>query len=213
MEPPALLGAAGSVLFLGAHCDDVEIGCGATLRRLVRVHPGIELRIVVMTSTEQRAVEAKAAAARFAGSADAVAVLGFRDGHLPWSASEAKDALAAATADVAPDLVFTHRRDDRHQDHRLVGDLAWQLFRGATIVEYEIPKWEGDLGRQNLYVPADVEDVEFKLTALPEVFPSQATKPWFDEELLRGLMRIRGMECRSPSRYAEAFHAAKLVVT
>lgn len=167
--------------------------------------------MVVMTSTEERAAEAKVAAQRFAGTADAVTVLRFRDGHLPWSASEAKDALAAATAGFDADLVFTHRRDDRHQDHRLVGDLAWQLFRGATVLEYEIPKWEGDLGQPNLLVAADLEDVEFKLAALPEVFPSQTDKPWFDEELLRGLMRLRGMECRSPSGYAEAFHAAKLV--
>ena len=206
-----MLGSASSVLFLGAHCDDVELGCGATLRRIVRLHPQVDVRIVVMTSTEERAAEAKAAAAAFAGDADAVTVLAHRDGHLPWAGSEAKDALAAAAGRFSPDLVFTHDRRDLHQDHRFVGELAWQLFRGAAIVEYEIPKWDGDLGRPNLYLPADVEDVEHKLRELPRVFPSQAVKPWFDEELLRGLMRIRGMECGSPSRYAEAFHASKLV--
>ena len=207
-----LLGGAERALFLGAHCDDVEIGCGATLRRLSRLYPQTGIRIVVLTATEERAAEAKAAAARFVGTADAVMVLGFRDGHLPFAATTVKDALAEATAGFNPDLVFTHHRGDLHQDHRFTGELAWQLYRNATILEYEIPKWDGDLGRPNLYVPADIEDTEFKLKALPEVFPSQTVKPWFDDDVLRGLMRIRGMECKSASRYAEAFHASKLLV-
>jgi LmbE family N-acetylglucosaminyl deacetylase len=119
--------------------------------------------------------------------------------------------MAEVTAGFNPDLVFAHYRDDFHQDYRFVGELAWQLFRNSTILEYEVPKWDGDLSRPNLYVPADDQDVAFKVDVLPEVFPSQTVKPWFDAELLRGLMRLRGMECKSPSRYAEAFHAHKVV--
>lgn len=208
-----LLASAERALFLGAHCDDVEIGCGATIRRIVREHPDCDIRVVILTSTEERSVEAKAAADRFIGSADVVTVLGFRDGHLPFAGSEVKDAVAAAVGDSSPDLVFTHHRGDFHQDHRFVGELAWQLFRSATILEYEVPKWDGDMSRPNLYVPADLEDVRFKLEALPEVFASQTVKAWFDEELLGSLMRLRGMECRAESGYAEAFHAPKLVVS
>ena len=200
-----------SVLFLGAHCDDVEIGCGATIRRIARLHPEIEVRLVVLTSTEDRAAEAKSAAQRFVGSGDAVTTLAFRDGHLPWVGSDAKDAVREATFGFEPDLVFTHHREDMHQDHRYVGELAWQLFRDSTILEYEIPKWDGDLGQPNLYLPTDIDDVDFKVRELPLAFPSQTAKPWFDGDLLRGLMRIRGMECKAPSRYAEAFHASKLI--
>ncbi len=163
-----LFGRSSRILYLGAHCDDVEIGCGATMRRISRLYPRVEVRILVLTSTEERAAEAKAGAAAFAGDADAVTVLGFRDGHLPWSGSETKDAVREATADFAPDLVFAHHRTDLHQDHRYVGELAWQLYRGATILEYEIPKWDGDLSRPNLYVPSDEEDVDFKMSELPK---------------------------------------------
>ena len=211
MRPLDLFAEASSILFLGAHPDDVEIGCGATIRRIARLHPDVEMRIIVLTSTEERAAEAKSAAQRFVGNADAVTTLGFRDGHLPWAGSPLKDALTEAASGATPDVGLTHHRGDFHQDHRLVGELAWQLFRDATILEYEIPKWDGDLGRPNLYVPADAEDAEFKLRQLPLAFPSQTVKPWFDDELLRGLMRIRGMECKAASRYAEAFHASKLV--
>jgi LmbE family N-acetylglucosaminyl deacetylase len=211
MSPIDLLGDVQRVLFIGAHCDDIEIGCGATVRRLVRTNPECEIRFLVLTSTEECAVEAKTAAERFVGSADAATVLSFRDGHLPFAGSEVKDAMAEVTAGFNPDLVFAHYRDDFHQDYRFVGELAWQLFRNSTILEYEVPKWDGDLSRPNLYVPADDQDVAFKVDVLPEVFPSQTVKPWFDAELLRGLMRLRGMECKSPSRYAEAFHAHKVV--
>ena len=158
MRPLDLFAEVSSILFLGAHPDDVEIGCGATIRRIARLHPDVEMRIIVLTSTEERAAEAKSAAQRFVGNADAVTTLGFRDGHLPWAGSALKDALTEAASGATPDVVLTHHRGDFHQDHRLVGELAWQLFRDATILEYEIPKWDGDLGRPNLYVPADAED-------------------------------------------------------
>ena len=139
MRPLDLFAEASSILFLGAHPDDVEIGCGATIRRIARLHPDVEMRIIVLTSTEERAAEAKSAAQRFVGNADAVTTLGFRDGHLPWAGSPLKDALTEAASGATPDVVLTHHRGDFHQDHRLVGELAWQLFRDATILEYEIP--------------------------------------------------------------------------
>ena len=199
------------VLAIGCHADDVEIGCGATLLALTRAHPGISVTWVVLAAAGRRGDEAKASARDFladAGSSD-VRVHEFRDGFLPYLGGEVKDVFESLKP-VEPDLVLTHARDDLHQDHRLACELTWNTFRDHLILEYEIPKYDGDLGAPNVFVPIDVSLADEKLRLLREHYGSQAGKHWFDEELFRGLLRLRGME--SATRYAEAFTCRKLTV-
>jgi LmbE family N-acetylglucosaminyl deacetylase len=201
------------ILALGAHADDVEIGAGGTVLRLLAERPHTAVRWVVLSGAgTPREAEARAAAACFLAKAleSAVETASFRDGYFPFSASEVKDYFEQRLKSADPHLVLTHRRDDRHQDHRLVSDLAWNTFRGAAaIAEYEIPKWDGDLGTPNAYVRLDAETVQKKVDLLLAHFPSQRAKTWYDVETFRGLMRLRGVECAAP--YAEAFVCRKLV--
>ena len=204
-------GRLRSVLALGAHSDDIEIGAGATLIRLVRETPGLKVVWVVLAAEGTRGAEARASAARFlegAGSAE-VMLEGFRDGHFPQQWAEIK-AFVETLKPVAPDLVLTHHGADRHQDHRTLSELAWNTFRDHAILEYEIPKWDGDLGAPNLFVPASAADAEKKIALLMDGFPSQREKHWFDPAAFRGLMRLRGLECNAAEGLAEAFHARKL---
>ena len=199
------------ILVLGAHADDIEIGCGGTILALVRAHPGIRVTWVVFAASAPRADEARASAAAFlAGSDSTVTVHGFRDGFLPYVGGEVKDLFEALKGELDPDLVLTHTRDDLHQDHRLVCELTWNTFRDHLVLEYEIPKWDGDLGRPNAYVELPVELVERKVGLLDEHFPSQRGKRWFDAEVFRGLMRLRGMEVNAADGFAEAFVVRKL---
>lgn len=213
MLPFALPGAPDlrRVLVFGSHADDIEIGCGATLLALTRAHPGISVTWVVLAAAGRRGDEAKASARDFladAGSSD-VRVHEFRDGFLPYLGGEVKDVFESLKP-VEPDLVLTHARDDLHQDHRLACELTWNTFRDHLILEYEIPKYDGDLGAPNVFVPIDESLADEKLRLLREHYGSQAGKHWFDEELFRGLLRLRGME--SATRYAEAFTCRKLTV-
>jgi LmbE family N-acetylglucosaminyl deacetylase len=197
------------VLAVGAHADDIEIGCGATVLALTRALPEVHVTWVVLAATGERAIEADRAARAFLGgvsSAD-VRVYGFRDGFLPYAGADVKDLFEELKA-TDPDLVFTHARDDLHQDHRLVNELTWNTWRDHLVLEYEIPKYDGDLGRPNVFVPVDEALVEEKLRLLREHYASQRAKHWFDDGVFRGLMRLRGME--SATRYAEAFTCRKL---
>jgi len=198
------------VLCLGAHCDDIEIGCGGTLLRLRERAPGAEIHWVTLCGDEPRLREARESARRFLGEdgPDRVHGFGFRDGFLPWEGARVKDCFEDLKRELDPDLIFTHALGDRHQDHRLVAELTWNTWRDHSIFEYEIPKYEGDLGQPNAFVPLHPEIAERKLKTLLEVYTSQASRPWFDAETLRGLMRLRGVECRAT--FAEAFHARKL---
>lgn len=201
------------VLAVGCHADDVEIGCGGTLLALQRAHPGIEVTWVVLGAEGERADEARASAEAFlqgAGGAEVV-VHGFRDAYMPYHGESVKEAFEELKR-VEPDLVLTHTRDDLHQDHRLACELTWNTFRDHLILEYEVPKWDGDLGRPNVYVALESDVVERKLELVLRHFPTQAEKHWYDDETFRGLMRLRGLECASPSRYAEAFYGPKMVV-
>jgi len=202
------------VLCLGAHCDDIEIGAGGTLMRLIAEHPGLEIRWVVLGGVDPaRADEARRGAAAFtagAGKVDVV-VLGYQDTFLPWQGRQVKETFEALKTDFEPDLILTHHDDDRHQDHRLVSELTWNTWRNHTILEYEIFKWDGDLGRPNVYVPLDEALCRRKVTQLVDAYPSQCARPWFSEDVFLSLLRLRGVECNSPSRYAEAFYARKLV--
>jgi LmbE family N-acetylglucosaminyl deacetylase len=197
------------VLALGCHADDIEIGCGGTLLTLMRALPELRVTWVVLAASGPRAAEADASARAFlagAGEAD-VRILDFRDRFLPYEGGLVKEAVALLV-DVEPDLVFTHTRDDLHQDHRFACELTWNTFRDHLILEYEIPKYDGDRGAPNVFVPLLDELVDTKVQLVLEHFPSQAGKHWFDEELLRGILRLRGMECGS--RYAEGFLCRKL---
>jgi LmbE family N-acetylglucosaminyl deacetylase len=200
------------VLAIGAHSDDLEIGCAGTIVSLARANPGLAVDWVVLAASGDRADEARRSAeALLAGAAErSVEVLGFRDGYLPHTAADVKDTFEELKGRIQPDLVLTHTRDDLHQDHRLVCELTWNTFRDHVILEYEIPKWDGDTGRPNVYVALEESVVQEKLDLLGAHFDTQRGKDWYDVEVFRGLMRMRGMECRAPSGYAEAFVARKL---
>lgn len=201
------------VLFLGAHCDDIEIGCGATLAALARACPQVHLNIVIFSGDAVRAAETRAAIAQLLpqGMDCRLDIHGFRDGFFPVEWPQIKERFEELKSRCNPDIVFTHHEHDRHQDHRAICELTWNTFRNHVLLEYEIPKYDGDMGRPNFFVPVSAELVQHKTSTLLGCFPSQAGKRWFTADLFSGLMRLRGMECNSPSGYAEAFHARKLL--
>jgi len=201
------------VLAIGAHSDDIEIGCGGTVLRLVEDGLAASVGWVVLSAAGERAEEARASAASFLKQAPEheVVVRGFRDGFLPYEGYQVKEFFEELKR-FDPDLVLTHRRADVHQDHRLVGELTWNTFRNHLVLEYEIPKYEGDLGQPNLFVTLDRSRCERKIELLMEGFRSQRDRRWFTEDTFWSLLRLRGLESNSPSTYAEAFHARKLVL-
>lgn len=200
------------VLALGSHSDDIEIGCGATLLAMTRARPEIEVTWVVLGAEGRRDREARASAEAFvaAASRSEIVVKGFRDGFFPYIGGEVKDVFEDLKSRLDPDVILTHARHDLHQDHRLVCELTWNTWRDHLILEYEIPKYDGDLGTPNVFVPVSEEIAREKVELVLDAFKSQTEKHWFDEELFLGLMRVRGMEGRSPSGYAEAFTCRKL---
>jgi LmbE family N-acetylglucosaminyl deacetylase len=200
------------VLALGSHSDDIEIGCGATLLALTRALPEVEVTWVVLGAEGEREREARASAEAFmdAATRSEFVVHGFRDGFFPYVGGEVKDVFEELKSRLDPDLILTHARHDLHQDHRLVCELTWNTWRDHLILEYEIPKYDGDLGTPNVFVPVSEDVAQEKVRLVLDGFESQAAKHWFDEQLFLGLMRVRGMEGRSPSGYAEAFTCRKL---
>lgn len=200
------------VLFLGAHCDDIEIGCGGTLAALGRQHPHAHISIVVFSGDPVRTAESRAAIGRLLPSEVEchIEFHEFRDGYFPAQWPQIKECMEGLKGRCSPDLVFTHHEHDRHQDHRTVCDLTWNAFRDHTILEYEIPKYDGDFGHPGLYLPLTADVVNHKIGALLACFPSQRGKRWFTDDLFRSVMRLRGMECNAESGFAEAFHARKL---
>jgi LmbE family N-acetylglucosaminyl deacetylase len=214
VESIGLLGGGNGpkrILALGAHADDIEIGCGGTVLRLAAERRGLEVLWVVFTSTPERTAEARASACEFLqGVATAnVIVREYRDGFLPYSGAAVKDEFEKLKRDFAPDLVFTHYRDDLHQDHRLVSELTWNTWRDHLILEYEIPKYDGDFGSPNFFSSLSAAALDRKVALLVQHFPSQSAKPWFTEDLFRAVARIRGMECAAPSGLAEGFYCRK----
>jgi len=202
------------VLAIGCHADDIEIGCGGTLLTLAHSNPGLEVDWVVLAAPGERGAEARASAAAFLDRVAQVRVEvhDFRDGFLPYVGGAVKDVFEELKGRVEPQLVLTHAGYDFHQDHRLACELTWNTFRNHLILEYEIPKVDGDLGRPNVFVPLTTSIVEEKLALIERHFPSQSGKHWFDRETFLGLMRLRGMEAVAPDRYAEAFTCRKLVL-
>jgi LmbE family N-acetylglucosaminyl deacetylase len=202
------------VLAIGAHADDIEIGCGGTILRLAAERQTLAVDWVVLSGAGERVGEATDSAAAFLdGAAEPrIAIERFRDGFFPYSGGAVKECFERLKSEVAPDVIFTHRLEDRHQDHRLVAELTWNTFRNHLILEYEIPKYEGDLGHPNLFVPLTTEHCERKIELLRKGFPSQSGRSWFSDDTFWATLRLRGVECNASTRYAEAFHARKLVL-
>jgi LmbE family N-acetylglucosaminyl deacetylase len=203
-----------AVLCLGAHSDDIEIGAGGTILQWLSVGAKLDVTWCVLSGAGPREAEARASAGDFLAGAEQarVEVHQFRDGLFPAESAEIKAWFEGLKGRVEPDVILTHHGDDAHQDHREVNRLTWNTFRDHTILEYEIPKWDGDLGRPNLYVAIDAAVMARKTELLIRHFGTQRSKHWFDAETFRGLARLRGMECRAGGRYAEAFHARKLAL-
>jgi LmbE family N-acetylglucosaminyl deacetylase len=201
------------ILCLGSHSDDIEIGCGGTILRFLSSNQNLEVVWVVFSSSKEREREAHNSADLFLKHAKhkEIIVKDFRDGFFPFEGARIKDFFEALKS-VSPDLILTHSRMDAHQDHRLIAELTWNTFRDHLILEYEIPKYDGDLGQPNLFVPLDQEIYEQKVRYIIEAFESQRAKPWFGKDTFLALMRLRGMECVAPSGYAEAFYCRKLVL-
>lgn len=206
--------ASSNILFLGAHADDIEIGCGGTVSRLLHEHSRLNVCWVVFSADERRGKEARASARLFLKGATAarIEVEQFRDGFFPFEGCRIKEYVEGIARAFPPDIIFTHSREDRHQDHRVVSDLTWQTFRDHLILEYEIPKYDGESGPQNLYVSLDEAAARIKARRIVRAFPSQKDRHWFNEGTFLSLMRVRGVECRSPGMYAEAFCCRKCLL-
>ncbi len=203
-----------TILCLGAHSDDIEIGCGGTLLKLLAERPGLKVHWVVFSAEEARAKEAKASAEGLLSRAASKQIIlhQFPDTCFPFVGMEVKNVFRQLQSEVSPDLVFTHRLEDRHQDHRLLAELTWNAFRNHLILEYEIPKYEGDLGTPNFFVPLSSEISDQKVKHLMQHFTSQQQRTWFTAETFKSLMRLRGVECNAPENYAEAFYCRKVVI-
>jgi LmbE family N-acetylglucosaminyl deacetylase len=205
-------GAPLSILCLGAHADDIEIGCGGTIMRLLSERAGSRVHWVVFAASAERQREARAsAAAILAGARDAtVEVHDFRESYFPYVGDRIKDEFEKLRPRVRPDVVFTHRARDLHQDHRVIGELTWNTFRDEVVLEYEIPKYEGDLGQPNVFVDLERQVADRKIALLMEHFVTQRQRRWFRPETFEALLRLRGVECAAATGLAEGFHARKL---
>ena len=211
----AAVGQPLRILCLGAHADDIEIGVGGTILGLIAAGVKLDVHWCVMSGTPERAAETRRSAAAFlkGAAATTVEVCTFEDSYFPSQSREIKQFLLGLRGRAEPDVIFPHSRLDAHQDHRELNALTTNVFRDHFVLEYEIPKWDGDLCERNTYVPLLPGMIERKIDLLMEHFATQRSKDWFHADVFRGLARIRGMECRSPSFFAEAFTARKLAIT
>ncbi|MCG6155284.1 PIG-L deacetylase family protein [Rubinisphaera margarita] len=208
---PFTTASCRTVLCVGAHADDIEIGCGGTLLHLTDSFTDCQVIWVVLSSNDVRHQEAQESAGKWLERVErtSVRIESFRDSYFPAQWAELKDYMHGLAREFQPDLIFTHSSADRHQDHRVVSELTHCAFRNHVICEYEIPKYDGDLKTPNCYVPLTTSIADRKIELLMESFPSQHEKDWYDAETFRALLRIRGMECHSKSRMAEGFHVRK----
>jgi LmbE family N-acetylglucosaminyl deacetylase len=206
--------SARKILCLGAHADDIEIGCGGTILRWLREHDDLEFYWVVLSSNPKRKKEALKGANAFLQGARKKTVLveAFRDGFFPYVGGAIKEYFEALKQRVSPDLVLTHYRNDLHQDHRVVSDLTWNTFRQQLILEYEIPKYDGDLGQPNLFTHLTEAQCQKKIRYILEIYKTQAEKHWLTEDTLRAILRLRGVESHAAGRYAEAFYCRKMIL-
>jgi LmbE family N-acetylglucosaminyl deacetylase len=202
-----------NILCLGAHPDDIEIGCGGTVLRLIEELPEAQFYWIVFSGDEKRGKEACESAKVFLKKVKAreINVQDFRESYFPFIGARIKDYFEKLKNEFSPDIVFTHYANDAHQDHRLISNLTWNTFRDHFILEYEVPKYDGDLGTPNLYVHLSESDVRRKIKYIFDIFRTQKEKQWFSGETFRAILRIRGVESNSPSKYAEAFYCRKIV--
>ena len=202
------------LLFLGAHSDDIEIGCGGTVLKLVQESTRLCVDWIVFSSTPDRSTEARESAEEFIAGVKQknIIVKNFRDGFFPYRGEEIKEYFEELKQSMAPDLIFTHYRQDLHQDHRLINELTWNTFRNHMILEYEIPKFDGDLGSPNLFVHLEKNHCRRKVEIIEQHFKTQKDKPWFSEETFTSMLRLRGMEARAPEGFAEGFYCRKVAI-
>jgi LmbE family N-acetylglucosaminyl deacetylase len=201
------------ILCLGSHSDDIEIGCGGTILQLADQYPDCRLQWVVFSARGVREAEARCAAELFAGHRLKGPLLKtFQDGFMPYEGSDVKAVFETELKQISPDLIFTHYGKDAHQDHRLISELTWNTFRDHLILEYEIPKYDGDLSQPSVFVPLELEVCQKKVGYIMDAFQSQHAKRWFQRDTFLSLMRLRGMECNAPSGLAEGFYCRKLVL-
>ena len=214
MLPLLLTGTRGeplSVLAVGAHPDDIELGAGGTLLTLAESQPRLRARYVVLTGTADRQMEARIAARAFLPGADlSVQLHDLPDGRLPMAWNQVKDILEETAKSYTPDLIMAPSSNDAHQDHRIIAEIVLTVFRDQLYLAYEIPKWDGDLARPSMYFPLSADVAQRKVELLHKCFPSQKSRQWWDDEVFLGLARLRGMECRAP--YAEAFNCTKSLI-
>lgn len=201
------------VLCLGAHADDIEIGCGGTILKLIEEAPESQFYWVIFSVDQKRSKEAYESANFFLNGVKLkkIDVQQFRESYFPFIGSHIKDYFEKLKKEFSPDIIFTHHYEDAHQDHRLIASLAWNTFRDHFILEYEVPKYDGDLGNPNLYVHLNESHIQRKINSILKTFETQKKKMWFTEETFKSILRIRGMESNSPSKYAEAFYCRKIV--
>jgi LmbE family N-acetylglucosaminyl deacetylase len=203
------------ILCLGAHCDDIEIGCGGTILTMTQDMPNVNIYWVVFSSNPEREQEARLSAQAFLAKATNKTVVfhGLRDGFFPYLGTEVKEHFEQLKGEIRPDVIFTHYRNDLHQDHRIVSELTWNTFRDHLILEYEIPKYDGDFGCPNLFVPLEEKVRQQKIQHILKFFQTQRQKPWFSADLFSAILRLRGMEANASTQYAEAFYVRKMCLT
>ena len=214
LEIPSLIGSTLKILCLGAHSDDIEIGCGGTILKLLEDNSNIDVTWIVFSADNLRAEEAKTSAEKFLANAGKkeIVIKNFKDGYFPLIGSEIKEFFEKLKTNFAPDLIFSHYRHDLHQDHRLINELTWNTFRDHLILEYEIIKYDGDIGNPNLFFQLDEATCQRKIRCILESFKSQTLKAWFTEDTFLSMLRLRGLESNSPHRYAEGFFCRKAVL-
>jgi LmbE family N-acetylglucosaminyl deacetylase len=208
------MGSIFSVLCLGSHCDDIEIGCGGTILTLIKNNRNIVFHWVIFSSDQQRKQEANESANVFLKNAKKRKIVfkNFRNSFFPFVGVEIKEYFEKLKRQFSPDLIFTHYRNDLHQDHRLISELTWNTFRNHLILEYEIPKYDGDLGSPNFFVPLEGSICRKKIQYILDSYKSQEKKKWFDQDTFLAILRLRGMESNAADRYAEAFYCRKIVL-
>lgn len=201
------------LLCIGAHSDDIEIGCGGSILRILDEYSDVNVDWIVFSANRERAVEAQKSADQFLKKAGSKRIIieNFQDAFFPYIGGEIKNYFKSLQGSEEPHVIFTHNRHDLHQDHRLLSELTWNTFRNHLILEYEIPKWDGDIGQPNFFIEIDTKIAEKKINIISETFKSQRTRDWFTKDLFKSIMRIRGMESRSASGYSEAFYSRKLL--